>query len=354
MTTTTPKAILLLLALVPAGISAQEAPEMTRAFGDGGDTFLFQVQAAASRGASLAVLTEPDPAVHVFAPDGAREWGAAGGGPGELASPVDVTWVDGSIFVLDVGRPKFVRYDEDGAFVASRPTEGMRALRMWIRGTDTVLATFTPMTDARAAVRLDAGGIDTLFAWEERGPSIRLEAEGAPSFTVKPPFAPQVVWTVLADGALVRYEPSSNRLEWLDRDGRRTAATAVPWEGLPLADEDREWWIDDTIPEDFMGQRVFEPLRPVARERLEFPERLPPVLDAMEDAVGGVWLRRSTPVRGERWALVRRDGVLRGEIVLPAGRELLATGEAELFALARDDLGIERVEVYRKPGWAGD
>lgn len=351
MTPTAPKAILLLLAFLPAGISAQEAPEMTRTFGSAGDTFLFQVRAAAPRGASLAVLTEPDPAIHVFSPGGAREWGAAGGGPGELASPADVAWVDGSIFVLDVGQPKFVRYDEDGAFVASRPTEGLRARRLWIRGIDTVLATFTPMTDARAAVRLVTGGIDTLFAWEERGPSIRLEAEGAPSFTVKPPFQPQVVWTVLADGALVRYEPGSNRLEWLDRDGRRTAATAVPWEGLPLADEDREWWIDDTIPEEFMGQRVFEPLRPVARERLEFPERLPPVLDAIEDAVGGVWLRRSTPVRGERWALVGRDGVLRGEIVLPARRELLATGETELFALARDELGIERIEAYGKPAF---
>ena len=74
---------------------------------------------------------------------------------------------------------------------------------------------------------------------------------------------------------------------------------------------------------------------------------------ALEDTGAGVWLRRTAPVGGERWALVGPDGMLHGEIVLPPGREMLATGETELFALARDELGVERVEAYGKPAWAG-
>lgn len=342
----------LAVALMPAAIVAQETPEMTAVFGDATDIVLFQVHAAAAGDGALAVLTDPDPAVHVFTEGEIREWGAAGGGPGELASPVDIELTDGSVFVLDVGRPRFVRYDTGGSFLASRPTEPLRANRMWVRGPDTVLATFLPLSDARAAVRLRDDRIDTLFAFQSRGRTIRLEASGAPSFSVKPPYLAQVEWTVLSDGGMVRFDPVTDRLEWLDRDGRLEGTTALPWEGLPVTGGDREWWVDATIPESFMGQRVFEPLRSVARETLEFPERLPLVLAALEDAGGGVWLRRTTPVHGERWALVDRSGHVSGDVVLPPGRELLATDRRSLFVLARDDLGVERIEVYRRPAWA--
>jgi hypothetical protein len=225
---------------------------------------------------------------------------------------------------------------------------------LWIRGGDTILATFLPMGDGRAAVRLRGDGADTLFAFELRGTSIRLEAPGAPSFTVKPTFHAQVQWTVLTDGRMVRFDPEGGHLEWLDRSGRTIATTPLPWrEGLSLRAEDREWWIESAIPDEFMGRRVFEPLRSVARETLEFPPRLPTVLAALEDTGAGVWLRRTAPVGGERWALVGPDGMLHGEIVLLPGREMLATGETELFALARDELGVERVEAYGKPAWAG-
>lgn len=333
-------------------LTVQVTPALTRVYGDEPSSFLYQIRAVAVDGMSLAILTDPDPAVHLYGIGDLREWGPSGGGPGELASPVDIEWIDGSIFVLDVGQPKFVRYDERGSFITSRPTENLRARRIWIRGGDTILATFSPMTDSRAAVRLRGQVTDTLFTYVKRGRSIRLEAADAPSFTVKPPYLPQIEWTVLSKGDLVRYDPATGRLEWLDRDGRLLSTTELPWKGIPLTEGDREWWIDSTIPREFMGQRVFEPLRPVARETLRFPERLPRVLAVLSDVGTGVWLRRTTAASGERWMLVSREGHMRGEVVLPPGRELLAAGEAELFALARDQLGVETVEAFHRPTWA--
>ena len=64
--------------LVPTGAPAQEHPEPARAFGNTGDAFLYGVKAAIPSGTALAVLTEPDPAVHVFGTDESREWGASG------------------------------------------------------------------------------------------------------------------------------------------------------------------------------------------------------------------------------------------------------------------------------------
>lgn len=339
--------ILVASTLAASPLAGQDTLRLARVYGEG-DLFLFGVVAGSGSGPGIAVLTDPEPAVHRFSPAGAREWGREGNGPAELRSPADIVWQGRWVHVLDLGSRKIVRFDREGGFHGARNLGGFWANRLEIVGADTLLGAFTPMTGRRAVVRLRGRVVDTLFTWELRGQDRRLEAEGAPSLTVKPPFSPQVRWAALPGGGLIRYDPPSRRLVHQDPDGNILDRTPAGWKGTPVTPGDREWWIENEIPSEFMGRRVFEPLREVARRELQFPDTLPPVLALEADDSGAVWAKRSLPVAGEIW--MRVTGPVRGTAFrLPPGRELLAVTESFVFALARDDFDAESVEAYDRP-----
>ena len=341
----------ILVQLVGAAVAAQEPARLVARYGDA-DGVLYKVNAAATFGDVVAVVTAPAPAVHVFAGGSYASWGREGGGPSELAMPTDVAWTDSRLHVLDQNNHKIVSYDTDGSFVAARSLHGAWANSLHIAGGDTIIGTFTPMAGERAVVRIRGAARDTLLRYNSARNTVRLEAEGAPSLTVAMPFSPVTVWTRLPDGAIAHWNPAQNDLRFTDRRGRVTRRVPVPGDAYAVTDADRAWWFDDAIPSEFMGRRgIFEPLRRVARETVRFPQRLPSVLELEADPAGGVWLRRTTSATGEVWSLVDVDGRARGSLRLPRGRTVLTIGEAGLVALATDDLGVELVEVYARPEW---
>lgn len=122
---------------------------------------------------------------------------------------------------------------------------------------------------------------------------------------------------------------------------------------LPVQEEDRETWFREAIPEDFMGQRVFDPVRRRAREVVRFPTSFPPVLELHGGPSGAIWIRKNTAGAGQVWYAVTREGKELGSLRLPAGRHLLSVGPSELIVWGEDDLGVERIEVYERPAWAG-
>src|SRR5690606_39440644 len=84
---------------------------------------------------ALAVMTVPTPAVNVFSAAGYRSWGREGGGPAELASPVDMAWSDRAVVVLDLGHRQLVSYGDDGRFIEMRSV-GDWANRLFLVGGD--------------------------------------------------------------------------------------------------------------------------------------------------------------------------------------------------------------------------
>lgn len=339
-----------LTTLTPAHpLHAQEALERTAVHGADG-TFLYGVVAGAATGAEVSVLTEPEPAVHLYGPGGSTAWGREGQGPAELQSPVDIAWQGDRIHVLDIGNRKFVRFDRDGGFEQSRGLGDAWARTLDIVRRDTILGTFVPMADERAVVRLSGAAADTLLRYRSLGEDHRLEAAGAPSLTVKTPFSAQVRWTATPEGGLAWYDPEAGDLVFQDRAGVETARAPVPWEGSEVTETDREWWIANRIPADFQGRPVFEPLRDVARSELDFPERHAPVLGLERDPAGGVWVKRTLEVEGERWTRLAPGGAVTGDVRLPPGRRLIAISASRVFAVARDELDVETVEAYARPG----
>lgn len=352
--------VALLAAIVPVAVvpaTAQDSLEFMTRYGGLGEPVLHRVKAAAIRAGGLAVLTDPAPAVHRFAGGEHTAFGREGEGPAELSSPADMTWSDGELVVVDVNLHKLVSFTEAGEHQATRTLNGEWADRVYLIEGDTILGLFTPMAGRRAVVRIRGSARDTLLAYgTDRGEQVRLEAEGAPSLTLSHPFTPRTRWTVLADGVVAAWQPSDAAIVLYDRaTGGEVGRIDGVGGSYEVTETDREAWLrEHFVTAEFMGRRVFEPLLPAARDRLEFPDRFPPVLELLPDPSGAVWIRKTTPARGEVWALVGRDARMRGTLRLPAGRELLYAGRDVLATHATDELEVEYVELYRRPGWAGE
>lgn len=338
--------------VVPGALVAQDVPELLRVHGDLHHEILVSVKAAEWTSGGVAVLTDPEPAVHLFEQDGYARWGRRGGGPAELASPIDLAGHGSSLIVLDAGHRKLVTFREDGGFVEMRGL-GDWANRIFLMDGDTILGQFAPMDPARSVVRLAGEARDTIIAYSTSDRVIRLEAPGAPSLTLAEPFTAQPQWTVLPERLLAFWTPSTGHIRLIDFDGGERARLQPVGPTYPVSHEDQEVWLASAIPEDFMGQRVFEPLRSQARDVVTFPRSFPAVMELQGDPSGGIWIRKSAEGSGQVWYFLRRDGEEAGSIRLPPGRRLLKVGTKEFAVLSEDDLGVERMEIYRRPIWAG-
>ena len=87
--------------------------------------------------------------------------------------------------------------------------------------------------------------------------------------------------------------------------------------------QNREHWFATGIPSDFRGRRVFEPLRRVARDVVEFPDDHPYIYEMMAGPRNTVWLRRSPGGRRQAvWDVA--IGQQTDRVVLREGHRLLA------------------------------
>lgn len=313
------------------------------------EAVLVGVKTALAHRDTVLILTDPSPAVHLHHDGGHEQWGTQGGGPAELEGPVAMEWSGDRVFVLDQNQHKLVVFGIDGSFRSSRDLGGVWANRIFVVQGDTLLGTFVPMSEERAVVRLRGASADTLLEYRRPESRLRLTAPGAPSWTATQPFTAVDRWTVLPDAAVAHWDRRTGVLRFIDFAGVEVASIRVPPPEFPVTAADREHWVQTSIPSEFMGQRVFEPLRPVAREQAEFPEHFPPVMDLLPDPSGAVWVKRRITSSGEHWILLDRTGAELGALTLPVGEELLHVGADELLVRAVDELGVESVVRYRRP-----
>ncbi len=296
---------------------------------------------------SLVVITTAPAAVHLFR--GGRHKSLLGGGTAMFAlkEPVQGAWVDGRLLLYDFQQQSIVSLAPDSGLVASRPLDALLAQEFRTGVKDTLLSVTSFGKDTAILLRLRGSVHDTLVRCA-RPTSVRLRARGSPSYTVTPPYMPDPVWTTLSDGRIAFWDGQSRALSILDRAGRRAERWPIPPAQYPVTEADREIWLQTAIPQQFLGQRVFEPVREKARRQLRFPSQFPLVLQLEEDPNGGVWMRRTAAGSGEVWTWVNRDGV-RAAIRLPPARELLAVGPRTFAVRYRRGSGHDVVEIYRKP-----
>lgn len=307
----------------------------------------------------LVVSASSEPFLHLFRlADGEllKSWGSQGEGPGEFReAPTSVALVGGTVYAVDLNQQQLEVFD---ATSDSAETTRMDALgltlpayvsRLEKTGNVLLLRPMDPMGRGASVVawRGEEGVLDTLASYERPPRSIRLD--GPPTFPVPQPFAIGPLWTSTPWGVAYYPGDGATHLEEITLDGSAASQRNLSFgDSYRAADPEREWWMDQHIPHEFGGRRgVFDAVRSQAREVLDFPSHLPPVLGLMGGSRRDVWVLRRPVASGQTWDVVDASGELSGRVEFPAGSRLVAVLADRVVVIVADQLGVETVQVHR-------
>lgn len=94
---------------------AQAPPQLLYVVGADGRVVLPDVRAVATGAGGLAILSQPEPAMHIRDAQGRIvEWGRTGQGPGDVADPVDFAWTSSGVLLLDMGNRRLASFTNGG------------------------------------------------------------------------------------------------------------------------------------------------------------------------------------------------------------------------------------------------
>ena len=335
---------------------------------DGPDLVWSDLRAVSSDGPLLVVLSGSYPALHLFA-DGTyrRSWGRRGEGPGEFRSASGVTSVGRHVYALDgnQGRLSIFEFTGDLVRTVSLRDVGMSgnlARRLHRAGGDRFLIELAvPMGNERTIIARAFGAStaedpvrqDTVLVYPRRTATLRLTAPGSPGLTLSPPYSPDPKWTPVSGGVAFWQGPDPEvRILGFDGEQRSMVSLALG-DRFEVTAEDREYWLQNEIPQEFQGQRVFEPLRQEARRTVDFPQYHPLLFELLNGPDDLLWVRRTPDGRDQVWDVVDAEGQLASRVSLASGQALMAVIPDHLVVGVTDDLGVESVEIQRcgSPRW---
>lgn len=299
----------------------------------------------------------------VFAFDSAgtllAEFGSRGQGPGEFERPAGMGAGPGdSLWVYDMALGRITRYSADGSRASTLPVSF---------GGGAALPSLHPLPDGHVqqartlsgmggetsrtsdlVLRFDGTGAvrDTLWT-SPRPPSrtVRLPnpGGGVVMTTVDQRFAPELHWTVLADGRVVVADSAPYLLHLVGLDGTRERRIVRDLPPREVTARDRR-----QARRGFRGGIEDEPALQKAREELTYAEVVPRITDLAAAPDGGFWVGVSLEEPGEAERI---------DIYGPRGRaEASGTGipfphafvtPDVLARVVRTELGVSRVLLYR-------
>ncbi|WP_419861641.1 hypothetical protein [Candidatus Palauibacter sp.] len=310
---------------------------------------------------SVVVVSQVEPLIRVFAPDGSilRSFGSLGQGPREIGLPQRV-WSAGadSLVIYDWRNRRLAYWTAGGGFLSVSPMRPLPAAPLpGGRFRDgSVLVTSLLMTRSEVftwspliGLRFAGSGVlrDTVFnvpGWnlgpvDVGGETVLLARhfEGLAGATA----LEDAIALAMGDAYEVRILDPAGRLirliRWAGRD--RTVTEAHVAAG-------REEAIRSATNEEQRRQALrFFDAAPVA-------EQFGTVSGLRMAPAGGFWVeewRRPGDPEGQRWLALDGDGRLRGRVALPAGARLTRVGERHLIVIEQDELDIEYVSLYPLP-----
>ncbi|WP_428276891.1 hypothetical protein [Candidatus Palauibacter sp.] len=310
---------------------------------------------------SVVVVSQVEPLIRVFAPDGGilRSFGSLGQGPREIGLPQRV-WSAGadSLVIHDWRNRRLAYWTAGGGFLSVSPMRPLPAAPLpgGRFGDGSVLVTSLLMTRSEdftwsplIGLRFAGSGVlrDTVF----NVPGWRLGPVdiGGETVLLARHFEGLAGATAL-DDAIALAMGDAYEVRILDPDGR--LARLVRWAGR-----------DRTVTEAHVAAAREEAVRSATneeqrRQALRFFDAAPVAeqfgtvsgLRAAPD--GGFWVeewRRPGDPEGQRWLAFDADGRLRGRGALPASARLTRVGERHLIVIEQDELDIEYVSLYPLP-----
>ena len=331
---------------------------------DGDDLVWSDVRAVSADDSLLVVLTGSYPVIHLFelADGGLRGgWGRSGEGPGEFQSRTDVALVGGHVYALDGNQRRLSIFDITGDLVRTVSLQDFGLLDYLPRsldragGGDVLLGLSVPMGNERTIIARSFGATasedpsrqDTVIVYPARTTTLRLTAEGSPSYTLPPPYSPTPQWTPVS-GGVAFWDGSDSGVRILGFDGEERSVVSLALDDrFEVTAEDREYWFQNAIPQEFMGQRVFEPLRREARRTVDFPRYHPLAFDLLSAPGDVLWVRRTPDGKDQVWDVVDAQGQPAGRVALAPDQALMAVIPDHMVLRVTDALGVESVEVHR-------
>lgn len=340
----------------PARWTVGEAPLLSVGEADGDPSYLFSRISAVRllSGGRIAVADGGSSTLRILGPDGHPEldFGGAGEGPGEFERLGTV---------LAPGGDTLLAYD----LVAHR-------LSTYLASGELVSTTRIQADNGYPEVYLgrDATG-NHYFAWIQQGPRDptgltpdlmevgRFDPDGAmtASLGVFPgmrrlssplPFSPHFVGALVDDVAFVG-------------DGLRPVVTSLTPGGPREVSLGGEWPGAD--PADAWARLEAEVTHPALEDRLRSvrdapgADSIPAYAEILPDPAGLLWVKRFDPVTdshflpreltGGVWAVMDTAGRPVATVTLPPGFRLLEIRDDRVAGVSKDELGVERVAVYR-------
>lgn len=362
------------------GEGARLVPEVEIGVLDGAEEYMFGNVAALGLAddGSIYVVDRQVPALRVYGPDGVHRatWGREGGGPGEFSEPDGGLAIleDGRVVVRDPGNARLQVFAPDGSALDTWPVipGGFSTSSPMFRTSNDVLMTPTVM-DLEAdlgewqtgLIRIDGQGnvLDTVTVPEvHENDFIEARVEGSVSRNTVP-FSPGEHWSVHPDGYFVHGVADAYSLTLLrDGDPVRIERTT---EAVPVSSGERSQ----------ARARATRNLRrtdPNWRwNGPDIPTRKPAFRDLYAGSEGRIWVLRFGPgVEADdpnydpddpedvemRWTdpilfdVFQDDGTFLGTAQGPTE---FSPYPAPVFrgdrvlAVTRDDLGVQRVVLFR-------
>lgn len=324
---------------------------------------------------NLHLLDRGNSRVLVFGPDGRflRQIGRPGSGPGELRNPIQMAVAaDGSVVVADVGAQTMVVFDREGTYqrslplprqlgvisgpITANPRDGVIFAGLAVPGTESTRdqLIWQPLRgEARVLYRSPE---DPAGAGARSDGSVRVV-----SFQ-RPVFSPTLRWTVLPSGRLAVVGGTGYRVEVIGADGAPQHVLVRDVRPREVTDADRERERERRMRALSGGGAAVTggEVSPLVRAALQaqmremsFASVVPVIREIRADAEGRIWVEH-TPSGSEASGRVDVIGPTGGYVGTLARQEMPDAFSRDGLAayVTTDELGVERVVVYRLPeGW---
>ncbi len=319
-----------------------------------------------------------------FAAGTRTQLGRQGSGPGEYRAPATLFRLRAdTLWVYDGGQQRLAAYGPDLAPVTPvtfltfdgqtrtqliPPMSADEGGRIYAMGVVFASSGSFTMPDTLDLVRIDPRVPESRRTLAR----VRFQTTGRPTMerlgntirytTQFPGLVASDGWAVFKDGRVAIVRGATYAVEFISGDGARVAGAPIPWDHIPVTQEDRIAELEAAKRQMKDQARMTQRSMPagltidlVVTEPPQWPNEYPAIapLGMLAAPDGHLWVRRATPARLERqrWDVIDPAGRIVARWQLPVRTELVGLGSGGVAYTARvdeDDLRyIQQVQLPR-------
>jgi hypothetical protein len=298
-----------------------------------------------------------------------RTVGSPGSGPGELGLGMNGVFVVGQeIVVPDLGNARVNYYDLDGTFITSERVDMAKGvpLRWDIASGGRLVAQTRNMNPADSTAGTTGDPIATLAAEGEApdtvavlpaGESLRIQ-DGQARVRF---FDPEPIWDADPDGRLLTARNSAMRFQVWGPQGTLERIITFPHEAKPVTERDKQVFLD-AITEAARQQGAPPEAVQAFLQQAQFADNYPAFVSLALGPQGSVWVQRfltGDELAGEEgtfdvqdigsntWDVFDDQGRYLGAMTFPGKYQPIRAMGDRFYGIARDDLDVQSLKVYR-------